>query len=185
MKFLVSVTGKQLCVGSKTPALKFRCLAGDTVPVVTSSSLSVCLFVQLYLLIKCWSHLRPREKSFSSYLLKFVISLSLSAEAGLFFFLFWLHPWRMEVPRPGTEPKLELPRNQSPSCSNARSLTHCATVETPWSILYSTVPQSWCKKPKALVFWCGFCVCVCVFLSFFRATPTAYGGFQTRGQIRL
>ena len=45
----------------------------------------------------------------------------------LFSFLFWPHPWHVEVPRPGIEPAIQ----QWPKrlCNNAGYLTHCATRE--------------------------------------------------------
>ena len=43
-----------------------------------------------------------------------------------FFFLLWLQPWHIEVPRPGIEPSL----HSDPSCCSW-ILTNCATVGTP------------------------------------------------------
>ena len=49
-----------------------------------------------------------------------------------FFFFFWPHLWHMEVPGSGAiAPQLWQHQIQHHNCGNARSLTHCATVETP------------------------------------------------------
>ena len=47
----------------------------------------------------------------------------------LFVFLFQLHPWHMEIPRLGTESKLQLP--PTPQLWQCQILNHCATVGTP------------------------------------------------------
>ena len=73
-----------------------------------------------------------------------------------FLFFFFLHPWHMEVPRPGIESEPQLQQhwilnplsqeggqthppssNQSPCRDNTRFLTCCATRELLFSFLYS------------------------------------------------
>ena len=47
----------------------------------------------------------------------------------IFFFPFWLHAQHMEVSGPGIESELQL--QTMLQLQHARSLTHCATAETP------------------------------------------------------
>ena len=76
--------------------------------------------------------------------------------------LFWPHLWYMEIPRPGI--KFNCSCDLSHSCSNAGSLTCCATVGVFLLIYTITIHLFLYKTIKSFVFVLLFCLfVVCLF----------------------
>ena len=94
----------------------------------------------------------------------------------LFFFFLWPHPWHMEVPRPGTESKLQL--RARPQCGNIRSLSHSTGPGTE-----PTIPQ---RQPDGSLIPCAIVetlfmlACLLFFLPFWPP----HGIWSFRARIR-